>query len=545
MKYFCFGIIFLMAIAVKSSHANPLGKNLGDILWQIQIPDNPGTTIQDKQIKSLKQIPDVNGDHANDVIAATGNYWTICYSGLTGNLLWQYSTHNGMINTGSVTWEDAIDIADVNNDGISDVVIGCGGGNEMVYALNGLNGNVIWSYGNPQTTNDGDIESVNIKYDFNSDGFKDVLVSASGVTTGGRHALICLNSQNGNVIFYRTQPEPYTDDVVGTESGGAIGLNNNGAPYIVRGFDSLGNTSWNYTAGGAIWSLKEMNDINNDGIKDIVGLGGFTASIFAIAGNTGAQLWAGNLGSSNNGKISLLDDADGNGFSDFSLSAPQNACRLDTKTGNIIWSTTLSSSYLRGVDNLSDVTNDGIDDIVIATQLPPRLIVLNGISGNILFDYSFGSTLNQRGDRAAVINDLDSNGVNEFLGGNREGNVICFYGGTGTITAMNNFQEIIPEGFSLSQNFPNPFNPSTTINFKIPSEGNVSLKVYNSLGKLVATLVDGKLDAGNYNYGFDATNLSSGIYYYRISVFASSLSDGQNKLNHREFVETKSMLLLK
>ncbi len=154
----------------------------GDIIWQIQIPDNPGTTLQDKQIRSLKQIPDVNGDNVNDVVAATGNYWTICYSGLNGSLIWQYSTHFGSITTGSVEWEDAMSIADVNNDGMSDVVIGCGGGNEMVYALNGINGNVIWSYGNAITTNDGDIEAVNIRYDFNNDGINDVLVSASGVT---------------------------------------------------------------------------------------------------------------------------------------------------------------------------------------------------------------------------------------------------------------------------------------------------------------------------------------------------------------------------
>ncbi|MEZ4689295.1 MAG: hypothetical protein R3A12_03590 [Ignavibacteria bacterium] len=55
--------------------------------------------------------------------------------------------------------------------------------------------------------------------------------------------------------------------------------------------------------------------------------------LFAITGNTGTQIWSASLGSGNNGKITILDDADSNGFSDFTLSAPQVAYRIDSKTG--------------------------------------------------------------------------------------------------------------------------------------------------------------------------------------------------------------------
>ncbi|MBK9331658.1 MAG: VCBS repeat-containing protein [Ignavibacteria bacterium] len=249
--------ITVFTITAHNAYSQTRGLEFGDIVWQILIPDNPGTTLNDKQIRSMKQIQDVNGDNVNDVAVATGNYWTICFSGNNGAIIWQYSTHFGSINTGSVEWEEAMAIADVNNDGTHDVVIGCGGGNEMVYALNGINGNVLWSYGNSTTTSDGDIESIKIKYDYNGDGFNDALVSASGVTNGGRHALICLNALNGEVIFYRTQPQPFTDDVVATESGGAIGVNN-GAPYSVTGFDTLGNSVWSYNSTGNTWSLIEF-----------------------------------------------------------------------------------------------------------------------------------------------------------------------------------------------------------------------------------------------------------------------------------------------
>ena len=523
-------IIFMIFILNFSSYDISYSQDLGDVLWEIQIPNNPGTTLQDKQIRSLKQIPDVNGDNVNDVVAATGNYWTICYSGINGAMLWSYSTYFGSINSGSVEWEEAMAIADINNDGAYEVVIGCGGGNEMIYALNGSNGSVIWSYGDVIGTSDGDIEAVNIRYDFNNDGINDVLASASGVTNGGRHAAICLNGLNGEVIFYKTQPEPFTDDIIATESGGAVGVNNNGAPYKVTGLDTNGNSVWSYTSAGNTWSLKEIPDINGDSLKDIIGLGGFTGYIFTVAGNTGSQIWAHNLSSSNNGKISLFDDADGNGFMDISLSAPQIAYRIDSKTGNTIWSNTLGSSYIRGIDNTGDVTGDSIDDIVIATQVPARLLVLNGINGNIIFDYIFGTALNQRGDRAAVLNDIDSNGVNEFLGGNREGRVICFYGGNGILTSVSNGSSI-PEHFGLRQNFPNPFNPVTHLEFGISDLGFVSLKVYDVLGKEVATLVNEIKQPGYYTIEFDGSDLSSGIYFYKIEAGS--------------FVQTKRMILLK
>ncbi len=76
----------------------------------------------------------------------------------------------------------------------------------------------------------------------------------------------------------------------------------------------------------------------------------------------------------------------------------------------------------------------------------------------------------------------------------------------------------LPTGFELTQNYPNPFNPSTTINFQIPSSENVTLKVYNLLGQQVATLVNEQMGAGVYEVGFDASQLSSGVYIYSLKA---------------------------
>jgi photosystem II stability/assembly factor-like uncharacterized protein len=86
-------------------------------------------------------------------------------------------------------------------------------------------------------------------------------------------------------------------------------------------------------------------------------------------------------------------------------------------------------------------------------------------------------------------------------------------------------------GFSLSQNYPNPFNPSTHISFVVGHSSLVSLKVYDALGKEVATVVNEQKSPGTYNINFNASGLSSGIYYYR--------------LTSGNFSETKKMILLK
>jgi len=76
----------------------------------------------------------------------------------------------------------------------------------------------------------------------------------------------------------------------------------------------------------------------------------------------------------------------------------------------------------------------------------------------------------------------------------------------------------LPEKFELQQNFPNPFNPSTTIAYNLPKTADVSLAVYNVLGRQVATLLDKKQTAGRHQTSFDASNLSSGIYIYRLQA---------------------------
>jgi len=98
-------------------------------------------------------------------------------------------------------------------------------------------------------------------------------------------------------------------------------------------------------------------------------------------------------------------------------------------------------------------------------------------------------------------------------------------------------KEIIPKKFELSQNYPNPFNPSTKISFSLPTESKVKLQVFNTLGELVTTLVDETKNAGVHQLEWNAGNLASGVYLYRIN--AESVSDA------KQFSSVKKMVLLK
>ena len=89
--------------------------------------------------------------------------------------------------------------------------------------------------------------------------------------------------------------------------------------------------------------------------------------------------------------------------------------------------------------------------------------------------------------------------------------------------SFNNSKEIevqinTPVEFSLSQNYPNPFNPATKINYSVPKDGYVKISVYNVIGQEVAELVNGMVKAGTHEVNFDASGLTSGIYFYKIEA---------------------------
>ena len=93
-----------------------------------------------------------------------------------------------------------------------------------------------------------------------------------------------------------------------------------------------------------------------------------------------------------------------------------------------------------------------------------------------------------------------------------------------------------PQEFTLSQNWPNPFNPSTVVRYALPVAGYVKLEVFSTLGEKVASLIDGYMEAGEHSVVFDASKLNSGVYLYTITAQGAS---------GKAFSATRKMMLLK
>ena len=121
-------------------------------------------------------------------------------------------------------------------------------------------------------------------------------------------------------------------------------------------------------------------------------------------------------------------------------------------------------------------------------------------------------------------------GANIFAGTSTEGS-IWRRPLSEIITKIKDDRNQIPAQFELEQNYPNPFNPSTKINFTLPKASKVKITIYNQLGQQVTTLVDGEYSGGPHELNFNASNLASGIYYYRIEAGS--------------FNQTKKMMLMK
>jgi len=135
-------------------------------------------------------------------------------------------------------------------------------------------------------------------------------------------------------------------------------------------------------------------------------------------------------------------------------------------------------------------------------------------------------------DQIVVFPDFD-------LGGRTQDNIIYFDNisfSSSNSVGVDNRSEIYPQRFALEQNFPNPFNPSTTIRYELPEDGLVNVTIYDMMGRQVSTLVSSQQAAGYKSIQWNATNdfgkpVSAGVYLYKIQA--------------GEFVQTKKMVLLK
>ena len=538
-------------ITFTGSGANSTA-TIGEILWEGLVPDNPFTSSDNFKPVSIKQIRDMNADGVNDMLVASTNYLITCYNGSSSgqaDVLWTFNTGYNNNNTGAVGYEQGMQVrSDVNGDGIQDVVIGLGGGNEEVYTISGRTGKKLWEFGDSVTFSDGDVNCLRADKDFSGDGIPDVLFNANGTGSSppGRKTIYILNGVTGAQIFSMPLPNTFSYDIVTTSAGFAVGLGESGNTYSIQGFSNTGSLLWNYFSPDVIWGMTTIMDINSNGSKDVAFFAGFSGSTGVIDGTTGTTIYTNSFGSSINGTIKYLPDTTFSGpflgtQSYSTYYGPKQISRINTRTGVPLWNNGLDGSYVCGSDIVGPMGGGpgGVSIGIACGTLNNNFYMLNGFTGAIQFQYSFGNGNTdfavEKVGRLDNINRQESSawGSNGFevVAGSRDGRIKCFSGGNVIEGGINTVSNLIPDKYSLEQNYPNPFNPQTKIKFALPKDEFVKVTIFDITGKEIAQLVNEKLEAGTYETDFNASVFSSGTYFYRIEA--------------GNFIETKKMTLIK
>jgi outer membrane protein assembly factor BamB len=536
--------------------------NLGYQFWNYQVPDNPATSFNEYRPLALKSIEDVTGDGSPDILVATRNYWTICLDGAGSGLtheIWRFSSYISNFSAGGIgntndlpPQQKALSISeDLNGDGFQDVVIGTGGGNEHVYTLDGTDGSIIWQFGtdHPDSFGLGDITSVNTDEDFSGDMIKDVIAAGSATNNGldGRRRIYCFNGPDGTILwqffvgsFIRSavpigdvNGNGFSDVVAGTGDG----VSNSYSVIAIESNGPSGPTPiWTFPIGSGPGGGKDVirYDVPNE-TADVIA-GEYFGSVYRLDGETGSQVWQFSLGSSAITHLSIIEDVDGDGLNDVLVCSFDNSfyC-VRGSNGTVIWSR-FFGNFTWSSQAIPDLNGDSQEDVVVACR-NDILYVLDGTDGASLLEHPMNSGMLQGATLANVLPDLDNNNSYEILGASDDGKIVALSGGTIAITGIGQDRTPgIPKEFRLNQNFPNPFNPSTTISFDLPEPARVEISIYNILGQMVRSFEFNSLPAGRHKVvwnGKDKRNVAvpSGIYIY------------QARQNQNEI--SRQMLLLK
>lgn len=333
---------------------------------------------------------------------------------------------------------------------------------------------------------------------------------------------------NGFILLLRTNSISGTNDIM-----------------LVR-TDSIGNTIWTKIYGNNEYQEygNEFQIDNNTGII-IVGLKRITnmpSNLFLIKTNLfGDTLWtktysdyiqsAGyslDIGHNGNYIIGGTADTTDSNF-------PKSLVMKTDTSGNVIWKKTYSLGKNEWCRSIRKTKNGyvfcGMSDSTLQGYERATVRVIDE-SGNVVYENFFRPGSDYTSFRSVELttdNGFILCGVADY---GYSLSYIVHTDSTCRIKPLNieNTNELV-QIFELMQNFPNPFNPKSMINYELGIRNFVKLKVYDALGNEVATLVNEKKNAGSYSVEFDGSGFASGVYFY--------------KLEAGEFVETKRMILLK
>jgi hypothetical protein len=321
--------------------------------------------------------------------------------------------------------------------------------------------------------------------------------------------------------------------------------------------DSLGNTGWIKTFGGSDGDFSGSVKQTNDGGYILIGgtnsFGEGNADLWLIKTNSsGDSIWSKTFGGvlSDAGTIALQTSDLGLILTGWTASFGSGARDVwlikTTSDGDSLWSKTYGG-MLDDYGISMDETSDGGFIIVGSTEsfgygdIDIYLLKTDSY-GDTLWTKTYGGVQEDVGFSVRQTSDggyIIAGSTESFGAGSYDFWIIKTdsLGNTTYPTKVDDdFKQV--SDFRLSQNFPNPFNPSTRINYQLPEISFVALKIYDVLGNEIATLVNEEKPVGEYEVEFDGKGLPSGIYFYQLRVYPAGSGAGN-------FVETKKMVLLK
>jgi hypothetical protein len=318
----------------------------------------------------------------------------------------------------------------------------------------------------------------------------------SNVSTGGSHYAVYLSSNSGLTSNY--------NDLYAGGTGGQLGNYNGNNETSISNWHTATGTDNNSVSEAVTFVSSDSLRLSGSSITDAnlngTPISGITTDYFGYTRNVTAPTMGANEQS---GDASLPVQA-----TDFLATANVSSVTLS-------WDTQ-SEVNNAGFNVLREDPNTSSFKLIASYMTDDSLRGLGTTSTGRSYDFTDNHVISGN-SYDYKVQSVSTNGVTKDLS-------------TISVTVD------VPKTYALYQNYPNPFNPSTIINYQLPMNSQVTLKVYDVLGREVATLVDGQQNAGVYKADFDGSKFASGVYFYRILAQGN---DGQ------KFVSIKKLVLMK
>ncbi len=394
----------------------------GDIIWTFQ-------GIED--IRCLTQLHDQNADGDPEIVVETydagadGDHLYCLSGGDSGipEVLWSIRPESGASNGGGYSDDCLITVSDLSGDAYPDVVLGTAWGNRSVHAVNGLTGDVLWTFDTYLEFESGWIYSLDSFPDRTGDGLPEIAVAIGSENNAG----YLLDGADGSMLFRFVNPydalfmtrvisDANEDDICDVIFAAG---DNDHSVYCVSGASNIsGQEIWSTDTGGSNYALCVLGDIDGDGVDDIA-VGNWTSSnqVKALSGRTGEQLWVFHAGSYNYiMRLVTMNDADGDAYSDIVVGSWDNALRVVSGlTGDLIWQSFAGSTNggdFWAVDRVDDLTGDGVDEVVGAS-FDTQVYLFNGANGDTLWIRGTG----RRHYTVRGVGDLNESGAADVVAG--------------------------------------------------------------------------------------------------------------------------------